>query len=134
MNKTRQHRVPPKMGERARELRRESPQPERSLWRLLQSRQMGGHKFRRQHVVGPYVADFYCSIAKLAIEVDGRSHDDPAADARREAYFRAQGIHTLRVANDQVLREPEVVLDAILQALEERMRGESLSVNNTYEW
>jgi very-short-patch-repair endonuclease len=95
---------------------------------------MEGHKFRRQHVVGPYVADFYCSNARLAIEVDGRSHDDPAADARRADYFQSQGIHTLRVANDQVLREPELVLDAILQALEERMRGESLRVKNTYEW
>jgi very-short-patch-repair endonuclease len=127
------HRLPPRMTSRARQLRHESTQPEHRLWQLLRSRQLSDRKLRRQHVVGPFVADFYCPRARLAVEVDGRSHEDQDADCRRTAYFESVGIAVLRVHNDQVLREPQVVLEAILGAVEERMKGAPLSVRSTYE-
>ena len=58
---------------RARQLRRSLSLPEAKLWTLLRTRP-DGFKFRRQHPVGPYIVDFYCPEARLAIEVDGASH------------------------------------------------------------
>jgi len=80
----------------ARKLRRSMSLPEVELWSLLR-RSPGGIRFRRQHPIGPYVADFYCPAAKLVIEVDGKVHDfDPAAahDEQRSKIYagaRARG-------------------------------------------
>jgi len=84
--------------ERARQLRRTMSPPEARLWQLLRTRP-GGHKFRRQHRADPYVLDFYCRSAGLAIEVDGASHDmgdRPQRDERRDAWLALRGIKTLR--------------------------------------
>ncbi len=81
---------------RARELRRVMTIPERKLWKRLRDRRMGV-KFRRQHPVGPYTADFYAPDLKLVIELDGSRHD-PAHDAARDAYMRALGITVTRIA------------------------------------
>lgn len=91
------------------------------MWHLLRSRNAGDLKFRRQHVVGPFVVDFYCPAAKLVVEVDGESHEDPEADARRTAYLEAQGMKVFRVTNDQVLHQRLAVMDAILDVTEERL-------------
>ncbi len=93
-------------------LRRTMSLPEVLLWRELRSRP-GGHKFRHQHSAGPYVLDFYCAAAALAIEVDGKSHemgDNPARDARRDAWIAERGIRTLRVAAEEILRDIEPVM------------------------
>jgi very-short-patch-repair endonuclease len=81
--------------------------PEGLLWRELRQRP-GGIKFRRQHPSGPYVLDFYCSDARLAIEVDGAGHafgDRPQRDLERDAWFAAAGIETLRVPAKLVLTD-----------------------------
>ena len=101
-------------------LRRTETDAERALWRLLRSRQLEGHKFRRQHSAGPYILDFYCADASLAIEVDGSQHytaDGLATDAVRTAYLEALGIRVLRFTNVDVLTNAEGVVDALLQAL-----------------
>jgi very-short-patch-repair endonuclease len=105
--------------DRARALRRDATLPERSLWGLLRDRRLSGFKFRRQHVVGPYIVDFYCPADHLVIELDGRSHDDRATtDREREAYLKnREGLRVLRIANDDVLDDPEAVLVAVLRAL-----------------
>ncbi|WP_232495068.1 endonuclease domain-containing protein [Novosphingobium kaempferiae] len=93
--------------DRARRLRRELSLPEGLLWRELRKRP-GGLKFRRQHPSGPYVLDFYCSDARLAIEVDGGAHgfgDRPGRDAARDAWFAVAGIATLRVPAKLVLSD-----------------------------
>jgi very-short-patch-repair endonuclease len=73
---------------RARDLRRASTPPEDLLWLALRNAQIGGMKFRRQHPIGPYVADFYCHAAGLVVEVDGVSHDDKAAqDTAKTKYL-----------------------------------------------
>jgi very-short-patch-repair endonuclease len=103
--------------ERARQLRRDAPIPERILWGLLRGGRLGGLKFRRQHPIGPFFADYYFHEAKLVVELDGMSHNDRGdADRRREAYLRKSGLTVLRVANDDVLRDLETVAMAILRA------------------
>ena len=97
----------------ARRLRRQLSLPEMLLWRLLRlnRREL---RFRRQHPIGPYVADFYCPAARLVIEVDGATHDFSApSDAARDAYIQAIGLKVVRVAAADVLASPEAVADAI---------------------
>lgn len=114
------HGVPPRMTERARRLRREATFPERLLWSRLRNRQVGGAKFRRQHVIGPYVVDFFCPQRKLVIELDGHSHDTTAtADLERERYFQQQGLHVIRFGNDAVIRNVDRVAEAVCSAAEE---------------
>ena len=90
---------------RARQMRRAMSLPEVMLWQVLRTRP-GGLKFRRQHASGPYILDFYCSDACLAIEIDSEAHsrgDRPQRDAARDAYFAQAGIDTLRIAARDVL-------------------------------
>jgi len=102
----------------ARKLRRSETPAEAALWALLRDRQLLGQKFRRQHPVGRFFADFYCAAARLAIEADGSSHDGRALrDHRRDAYFRRQGVTVLRFPNHLVLQQPDRVLHQIRQAL-----------------
>jgi primosomal protein N' (replication factor Y) len=70
---------------KAKELRRESTDAERKLWSLLRDRGVGNCKFRRQHPIGPYVADFACTKKMLIVEADGGQHADNLADERRTA-------------------------------------------------
>jgi very-short-patch-repair endonuclease len=101
---------------RARQLRRAMTEAERALWRLLRSRALGAAKFRRQHPIPPYVADFACVAARLAVEVDGGQHGGPRDSARDAALARA-GWRVLRVWNTEVLTNPEGVLQVVLAAL-----------------
>ncbi|MSQ30743.1 MAG: endonuclease domain-containing protein [Dehalococcoidia bacterium] len=101
-------------------LRRTETDAERALWALLRSRSLDGHKFRRQHSGGPYILDFTCAEAHLAVEVDGSQHytaDGLASDAARTAYLEAAGVRVLRFSNRDVLTNAAGVLEAILQAL-----------------
>jgi len=93
--------------DRAQSLRRELSLPEGLLWRELRKRP-GKLKFRRQHPSGAYVLDFFCSDARLAIEVDGFAHstgDRPAQDVARDAWFALAGIATLRIPAQAVLED-----------------------------
>lgn len=95
---------------RARDLRCEATPPEQLLWLALRNGQIGGLKFRRQHPIGPYVADFYCHSAALVVEVDGMSHDGKAAeDAAKTQYIESQGLRILRVTNEDVMRDLDAV-------------------------
>lgn len=100
----------------SKQLRRDFTGPERGLWHLLRGRQLAGMKFRRQQVIGPYIVDFYCAQVHLVIEVDGESHVGRGnSDAARDSYLESHGLRVLRITNDDVLREPEAVMRAILQ-------------------
>jgi very-short-patch-repair endonuclease len=99
----------------AKRQRRNMTAPEVKLWALLR-RSPGGVSFRRQHPVGPYVADFYCAAAKLVIEVDGLIHDYTAErDQRRDEYMRSLGLHILRVPASEVMRDAASVADGLVQ-------------------
>ena len=105
---------------RRRELRQAETDAELLLWQRLRARQVGGWKFRRQHSLGPFILDFYCAEASLAIELDGDQHADGPTreyDERRSAYLAMQWIRVLRFSDRDVLREPTSVLEAIVGAL-----------------
>ncbi len=101
----------------ARELRHRLTDAESRVWWRIRSRQLAGFKFRRQHPVGPYIADFICLEAGLVIELDGGQHLDSASDARRDVWFERQGYRVLRFWNNEALVQTEAVLEAILKAL-----------------
>lgn len=104
---------------KAQKLRREATPYEKRLWAALRDGQLGGLKFRRQHPVGPYILDFYCTAQKLCIELDGDSHGYDAAiahDARRTDYLAGRGIRVMRFQNEEVIADLAAVVDAILAA------------------
>ena len=103
----------------AKQLRQNLTDAERVLWRHLRAHRFQGQKFRRQQPLGPYVVDFVHFSAKLVIEVDGGQHNGATTDLRRDAWLSAEGFRVLRFWNDQVLRQQEAVLEAILLALGE---------------
>ena len=102
--------------EKARRLRRDSTLVERRLWYRLRNGQIDGHRFRRQHPVGPYVLDFYCPRLRLAIELDGGQHNfsgESERDRRREFWLAARGITVLRFWNSDVIANMAGVLEKI---------------------
>ena len=103
---------------RARELRKQLTEAEKTLWRHLRLRQIGGYKFRRQQPLGPYVVDFVCFEKQLIVELDGGHHSEQLAyDADRTAWLGSQGYRVLRFWNHQVLGEIEAVNQVIYEAL-----------------
>ncbi|OAO04468.1 endonuclease domain-containing protein [Parasphingorhabdus sp.] len=101
----------------ARQLRKTMSKPEIMLWQQLRKKPLG-IKFRRQHPLGPYILDFYCPAAKLAMEVDGLSHDmgdRPEYDLRREGFLNQQGVESIRISAQDVLDDAEDVADRILR-------------------
>jgi very-short-patch-repair endonuclease len=102
---------------KAKELRRAATDAERKLWSLLRSHSIDGYKFRRQHPIGPYIADFACWEKKLIVEADGGQHADNLADERRTAWLHAQGWTVIRFWNDEILKNSAVVYDEIVRAL-----------------
>ncbi|MBH25882.1 MAG: hypothetical protein CMH57_15855 [Myxococcales bacterium] len=103
---------------RARTMRHEPTRTERVLWELLKARRCGGYKFRRQHSIGPYIADFYCKAAKLVVELDGSIHEATAEyDQERDAFMKLQGLQILRIQNEELLKSPGHVLAMIMGAL-----------------
>ena len=112
-------RAPKKTFSRACELREEMTLPEVVLWQALRKGQLAGLRFRRQHPVGPYILDFYCASARLAIEVDGLAHDTAEAahhDEQRRAWLAGRGIRVLRFIASDVLQDEK--LQAVLLAIE----------------
>ena len=104
----------------ARILRKNSTAAERWLWDQLRNRNLAGWKFRRQHRIGPYVADFVCIEKNLVVEVDGGQHaTNVEEDKNRSDYFGKKGFRILRFWNDQVLREREAILELIFSHLNE---------------
>ena len=109
----------------ARALRANATDAERLLWMLVRSKRLAGFKFRRQHAFGPYILDFYCVQARLAVELDGAQHWIDAQqrhDCLRTAFLRDRGVREIRFTNREVLRETEGVLEAIWRAVVEPSR------------
>ena len=107
--------------QRARSLRRRLTPPEARLWVALRGKALGW-RFRRQHPIGPYVLDFYCDRAKLAVEVDGSVHyvgANPARDARRDEWMLERGVRTLRLSAILIRDD----LDAALRMIDHAAKG-----------
>jgi very-short-patch-repair endonuclease len=106
-----------KTRQRARELRQQMTPAEVILWDRLRGRRLGGFKFRRQHPIGPYIADFYCATRRLVIEVDGNIHLGQAeADEQRSRRLAEYGYRVLRVSNQEIESDLESVICHILEA------------------
>jgi very-short-patch-repair endonuclease len=105
--------------ERAKGMRREMTAPERRLWHGLRAKRLDGAKFRRQVVIGRFIADFACRIpVMLIVEVDGETHAGrEREDAARTAFLEKQGYRVLRFTNDEVMTNLDGVLTVIADAL-----------------
>jgi very-short-patch-repair endonuclease len=102
-------------------LRRNPTAAETVLWKNLQNSQLDGKKFRRQHSIGPYIVDFYCSEYRVAIELDGAKHMTPIGnetDEKRDEFLRRLNVRVLRFENRLVFESLELVLNTIRAALE----------------
>ncbi|HUP59982.1 MAG TPA: endonuclease domain-containing protein [Thermoanaerobaculia bacterium] len=126
--------------DRARALRRRSTATERTVWRWLRNHSFFGFKFRRQHPIGNYIADFYCADLRLVIEVDGGMHDIPAKqayDIDRSCELSKLGITVIRIRNDDVRRNAVAAGDAVMGAIvrlicERSGRGEREVLSELY--
>lgn len=88
------------------------------MWKILRSRQLHLYKFRRQHPIATYLADFCCLEARLVIEVDGGHHANQVDhDQNRTEVFESLGFRVIRFWNNEVLKEPEAVTQRILEML-----------------
>ena len=101
------------------DLRQASTEAERKLWYRLRSGRLNGYKFRRQHPIPPYVADFYYEAARLVIELDGSQHNQ-VVDRIRTAYMEARGLKILRFWDNEALQQTDAILETILHAVSER--------------
>lgn len=105
------------MKERRKELRNSPTNAEDKLWKYLQNKKLNRLIFRRQHGIGPYVADFYHALSQTVIEIDGEIHSKPEVqenDQWREKYLTENGYKVIRFKNEEVLHDTGGVLSRIL--------------------
>jgi very-short-patch-repair endonuclease len=108
----------PKTRTYAIELRKEPTPAERKLWALIRNDQLGVN-FRRQHAVGNYIPDFVCVQKKLIIELDGTQHlEQEEYDKERTKYLNSLGYKVIRFWNNDVMKNIDGVILAILHAME----------------
>jgi very-short-patch-repair endonuclease len=102
--------------EHAKRLRGEMTKAEQLLWEKISNKKINGLRFKRQHPIGPYIADFYCHKLRLVIEVDGPIHEvdeQHAYDMERTDYLGKQGIQVIRFSNTEVLNQTERVIETL---------------------
>jgi very-short-patch-repair endonuclease len=122
--------APPETIANARRLRRALSPPEVRLWSRLRTRAPGLPAFRRPYPIGSYVLDFYCAKARLAIEIDGLSHDlgdRPQRDVRRDAWLEERGVTVMWIAAAEAMRHVDEVADAIVRMAAARIEAETPS-------
>jgi len=111
-------RVKPITTSKARSLRRGMTDVERLLWRAIRGKQVYACRFRRQHPIGPYIADFACIERRLVVELDGGQHQEQnTQDEQRTAYLQSLGWQILRFWNNEVLENLDGVLSTIAEHL-----------------
>ncbi|MBI5695551.1 MAG: endonuclease domain-containing protein [Nitrospirae bacterium] len=104
----------------AREFRKNPTNPEGFLWDCLRDRRLDGFKFRRQHPIGRYIADFHCGYASLVVELDGAPHNEAdrvVYDRIRDEELALRGLKVLRVTNAELIKDPEGVFILIADTL-----------------
>ncbi len=107
----------------AKALRKSLTPTEELFWKIVRNRNLLGLKFRRQHPIGPFIADFYCHELKLVVEIDGDVHeleDVKQRDAQRENYIRELGLKVLRFQNDDVFKNAHLIEEALQAVIGER--------------
>jgi very-short-patch-repair endonuclease len=104
----------------ARLLRQESTDTENKLWQLLRHRRLHGYRFRRQHPIGKFIADFACIKYHLIVEADGSQHAENKYDTKRTKWLENEGWRVIRFWNNEILTNADGVLEIILKELQER--------------
>lgn len=110
----------PKLKKFVKENRSNPTEAENKLWSILKGKKIGGYKFRRQHIIDRFIADFVCIPKKLVIEVDGLIHQLPEnnfSDTERTRVLNHLGFRVVRFSNDQVLLKTDEVINNVLFAL-----------------
>ena len=100
----------------AKELRKRQTSAEDLFWKMVPNRNILNLKIRRQHPIGPFIADFYCHELLLVIEIDGSILDLEEVkekDMKRETFLREQGLNVIRFANDDIFSNPHLIEDEI---------------------
>jgi len=121
--------------QRARELRLGATDAEKRLWFFLRSRSLAPYKFRRQYVIGPFIADFCCLEKRLVIELDGSHHAEQIEqDHERADYMASLDFQTLRFWNAEVLHHPQEVVEKIFEVLSQIERRMTERKRNLYGW
>ena len=111
------HHLPTTLG-RARQLRKVSPDAELHMWRLLRNRRFRDLKFRRQHPIGHYIADFVCLQKQLIVELDGGQHAERAEyDVTRTRELEKAGFRVIRFWDNDVLACPDAVMQRLYEEL-----------------
>ena len=108
-----------------RHLRQTMSLPAVIIWSRLKGRHADTPRFRREHPIGPYFADFYCARAALVIEIDGASHgqgDRPARDDIRDSWMQARGLEVVRIPAADVLHDPDDIVEGMLNLARARIR------------
>ena len=108
--------------QRRRELRHKLTAAEAVLWLQLKEGKLDGKKFRRQHSIGPFIADFYCPECRVVVELDGAGHMTEYGaekDFKRTEFLKRFGIRVIRFENKVVFENMEGVLEAIRAFLRE---------------
>ncbi len=119
---------------RLREKRSSTDRAERVLWDYLRNTKINGFSFARQVKLGPYVLDFYCAPAKLAIELDAGQHATGARSVRNTArtrYLNKKRIDVIRFDNDELTKNFDGVCESIARALPESPTSPSMRVGAT---
>ena len=107
-------KLDPQLLEFAKAMRTNATDAEHLMWQLLRAKRFMNLKFRRQHVIAPYIVDFYCHELGLVIELDGSQHgieDAIQYDAERTKFLEALDLRVVRYWNHDVLRRTDVVLE-----------------------
>ncbi len=110
----------PSVFQKAKELRNNMTPAENALWNRLSKNQLKGFRFRRQHPLYLFIADFYCHKATLVVEIDGGIHSLPENkeyDINRDFVMQKFGIQVLRFTNEEVLNNVDKVLNKIESVL-----------------
>jgi very-short-patch-repair endonuclease len=103
----------------ARSMRHAPVSPEKKFWSRVRDRRLGGHKFKRQVLIGSYIADFVCIERKLIVELDGGQHADRKAyDEKRDAFLTDKGFRVIRVWNIDLTENIDGVMEMVLGELE----------------
>jgi cyclase len=113
------HGAHPIIFKHAKRLRSDMTQAETILWGSLRRRQINNLRFKRQHPIANFIADFYCHQTKLIIEVDGEIHNSPEnilSDEQRTDELESLGVKVMRFTNSQVINETQEVVKAITLA------------------
>jgi len=106
-----------KLIHQARRMRSEPTPAEALLWKNLREKQLGGLKFRRQHIIHAYIVDFYCPAVKLVIEIDGAvNKEQEDYDRARTLDLSGRGYQVIRFSNKEVFADIERVLEIIFDS------------------